>query len=149
MVFDGFGSLLGYPGAGLGHLGAILGRPGAFLEPLGTILGPLGAVPSGLGASWGGPREVLGHLGAILGPLGRLLWGYVPPIQFLIDFGIDLGLILRVKRIIKWNPKRTRIEPKIQHKTRRLSRSPWNRLGPVLGHFGVHLGIKNYQVSLV
>ena len=37
----------------------------------------------------------------------------------------------------KWSPKQTKIEDKLKHKTRRLSRPSWNRLGPVLvGSFG-------------
>ena len=99
-------------------------------------------VPGGLGASWGGPRVVLGHLGAVLGPLGRILWGYIAPSQFFIDFGIDLGSILRVKRVTKWSPKSIKMEDKIQHQKRRRSRPSWNRLGPVLGRFGVDLGVK-------
>ena len=101
-----------------------------------------------LKASWGGPREVLGHLGAVLGPLGRILWGYIAPSQFFIDFGIDLGSILKVKRVTKWRPKSTKIEVKIQHKKRRLSRLSWDRLGPVLGRFGVDFGVKNISAFI-
>ena len=41
------------------------------------------------------------------------------------------------------------MEHKIQHKTRRLSRPFWSRLGPVLGRFGVDLGVKNNEISKV
>ena len=45
--------------------------------------------------------------------------------------------------------KRTKIEHKIQHKIRRLSRASWIRPGPVLGRLGVDLGVKNNKNSLV
>ena len=70
------------------------------------------------------------------------------PDSILIDLLIDLESNLRVKRITKWRPKRSKIEHINQHKTRRLSRSSWNRLGLLLGHLGVDLGVKNNEIAL-
>ena len=42
-----------------------------------------------------------------------------------------------------------KIKNTIQHQKRKLSRPSWDRLGPVLGRFGVDLGIKTHKLSVV
>ena len=49
----------------------------------------------------------------------------------------------------KRSPKRTKTEAKIQHEKKSLLGPSWTGLGPVLGRFGVDLGVKNHQISLV
>ena len=49
----------------------------------------------------------------------------------------------------KRSPKRTKTEAKIQHEKRSQLGPSWTGLGSVLGRFGVDLGVKNHQISLV
>ena len=119
---------------------------GASWEHLGRVLA----------ASWGdlgsSGRGVLGPLGAALEPLGAVFCRYVGTICFFNYFWIDVGSFLKLKRLPKriqnGAKKRIKIEHKFQHQKRTLSRPSWNRLGPVLGRFGVDFGIKNNENSL-
>ena len=49
----------------------------------------------------------------------------------------------------KRSSKRTKTEAKIQHEKRSQLGPSWTGLGSVLGRFGVDLGVKNHQISLV
>ena len=49
----------------------------------------------------------------------------------------------------KWSPKRIKIEAKNQHEKLSLLGPSWSGLGPVLGRFRTHLGLKNHENSLV
>jgi hypothetical protein len=69
--------------------------------------------------------------------------------RFWDRFWIDFEVQKAPQKGPKWSQERTKIEHKIQHKTKRLSRSSWIRLGPVLGRFGVDLGVKNSENPLV
>ena len=86
-----------------------------------------------------------GGLGASWNSLMELYWHNL----ILIDFRIDLGAVWRPKklpqRIQTGPPEGSKIEHKIQHRMRRLSRPSWIRLGAVLGRFGVDLGVKNNE----
>ena len=46
-------------------------------------------------------------------------------------------------------PKRSQIEHKTEHEQITLFGPSWERLGLVLGHFGVHLGVTSHQKQLV
>ena len=62
--------------------------------------------------------------------------------QHVLDrFGSDFDDQKASPKGPKWSQKQTKIKHKIQHKMRRLSRASWIRLGPVLGRFGVDLGV--------
>ena len=104
--------------------------PGGILRPL------------GLGASWGA-------LGASWSGLVGVCWPRLVFVRFWARFGTDLEAQKAPQRGSKWSPKRTKIEHEIQHQKQRPSRPSWTRLGPVLGRFGVDLGVKNHQLSLV
>ena len=49
----------------------------------------------------------------------------------------------------KRSPKRIKIVAKNQHEKCSLLGPSWDGLGPVLGRFRTHLGLKNYEISLV
>ena len=103
---------------------------GSLLEPLvaswwplggllGSLLGLLGASWEPLGASWA-PLAILAifenEFESILGRLGRLLGPSWAP-----------------KMAPKWDPKRAKIEGKIEHQKSILLRPSWERLGGILG----------------
>ena len=126
---EALGRLLGLPSG----LSGVYGEPpGEFLRPLGGLLEPLGAV---------------------LGPLGTVSLGYVATMQFQqkdrVRFGIDFEAQKAPQKGPKWSPKRTKIEHKNLHETRRLSRPSWIRRGPVLARLGVDVGVNNHEISLV
>ena len=102
-----------------------------------------------LGGSWGVLRGSGGVRGASWEALGRSwsgLGGHLAARRFLIDFWIDLGVVLAAQKGAQREPKRdqkrTKIEGKNDVEKRCFSRPSWSRLGAILGHFGGHLGIR-------
>ena len=63
----------------------------------------------------------------------------------MFDFGIDLESQKGDKMVSKRRPKRFQIEHKTEYEKGTLLGPSWERLGPVLSHFGVHLGVKNNE----
>ena len=105
-----------------------------------------------MGASWEGLGGFLGDLEASWGRLGRswglLEWsvgGMLPQLIFFMIF----GSILDRSWGPKGSPNRFKIEGKNKHEKCSLLEPSWTRLGPVLGRFGVDLGVKNHKISLV
>ena len=73
-----------------------------------------------------------------MGLLGRVLWGYVAPIQFLIDLGGRFGIDSRAKVVAKWCPNGAQNDPKVKHKTEHEKRK---HLGPSWDRVVVALAI--------
>ena len=106
-----------------------------------------------LGRSWGPLGAPWGALGGVLGPLGRLL-GRDKLMQNITsttnDFMIEkggasptfLGGVLGAKNRPKSDPRRVQNEDDFQEPKKSSSRASWSRLGPILGHFGGHLGVQ-------
>ena len=133
----------------LGHSWGHFEESRAVLDPSWSLLGGSWGLPGGswglLGRSWG----LLGHswgllewsVGAML-PQLIFLW-------FLVRFWTDLGVQKAPQIDAKWVPKRSKIGGKNYHEKRSLLEPSWIRLGPVLGRFGIDLGVKNHEISLV
>ena len=104
-----------------------------------------------LGASWG----PLGPLGDLLVPLGRLLgpsWGLLGRSSNLspnlVRFWLPKGCQKGAKMAPKWDPKRTKIEDKIEHQKNTSLRPSWGRLVAILGRSWPHLGVNFGHFSL-
>ena len=118
-------------------LGASWGDLEASLGGFGLSWGCLGGSGGGLGSSWGGLRASRG------GPVEACCCSLIFD-GFLVRFWVDLGAQKGPKMEPKWRPKRTKIEAKIQHEKLSLLGPSWSGLGPVLGRFRTHLGLKNH-----
>ena len=97
--------------------------------------------------AWGGLGTILGDLGTLLGPLGSVLglleavsWQYLATIQFQKKTRIDLGSILRPKRLPKRVQNGAQNGAKSNAKINMKKEGFEDPLGSVLGQSWVVLG---------
>ena len=115
-------------------------------------MGPSWASWRPLGASWEALGALLGPLGSLLWPLGTSFWFPSFPFsktdpKLLIPVG-RFGAPWGTKMAPKWDPKRTKIEDKIEHQKNTSLRPSWGRLVAILGRSWPHLGVNFGHFSL-
>ena len=58
-----------------------------------------------------------------------------------VESSSSLGGVWKAKIHQKCHPRQVKFHDDFQERKQRSSRASWSRLGPILGHFGSHLGV--------
>jgi hypothetical protein len=147
VLFESFGAILEglepswpAPGVSWAPLGACWDPRGGLLEPPGALLGASCRL---LGGSWGQNDPNLAPQDDPKSSKNRLQ----KMIKILIDFKTAIGpttpkfwALKNTQNQPKSHPKRVKNEDDFQERQSCSSRASWGRLGPILRHFGGHLG---------